>query len=161
MTPRADEIRLKECADELAEFFYPANPPYRSKEAMAQDMTLVIARHFQTAAQSTRAPTPSPGAWEVAECIAEMWFGLGSQNKAAAEKLAAEIAAALTTARQSALEEAAKKLDKRAEGHSACADKWTPPQTDEARDWIRQFEIRQDEAINCASTLRALAKQEG
>ena len=43
------EAVLRECAAELVEFFCPANPPYRSKEAMAQDMTLVLARHFRAA----------------------------------------------------------------------------------------------------------------
>jgi len=46
--PEAEDA-VKACAAELAEFFYPANPPYRSKEAMAEDMALVIARHFQAA----------------------------------------------------------------------------------------------------------------
>lgn len=49
VTQDAVERVLKECAAELAEFFFPANPPYRSKETMAEDMTLVLARHFRAA----------------------------------------------------------------------------------------------------------------
>ena len=55
-SPGQSEAMLLACAAELAEFFYPANPPYLSKEAMAQDMTLVLARHFNAALNASAAP---------------------------------------------------------------------------------------------------------
>jgi hypothetical protein len=92
---------VKACAAELAEFFCPANPSYRSKDAMAEDMTLVIARHFQAALRRPAQPAQGDVALVSAARAAIVEWGKDmAESKMAEAMIALRAALATITGRE-------------------------------------------------------------